>query len=421
LKARRALVVAAVAGIAVGTAGAIAAGDSGGPPARHLSIGPPIGAEDRLPDGRYDAGRVHLVVDRPSVRVDVRIADPDGGPDWAMRTYTGERRSLRRPARTLAHPASRQRVRCAQLGRIVDGRFGWIFPGERFRAVDPARLSQLTACTSARRTRPLIMSGSPLVIAPDGAARIERAVLWGIAPAGTRDPRVTGQPVAASAIGRGGAVLVLGPAGSTVGNAAVTAVAPDGRRGSLISRPPRLPGLHQVRATNPTVEARVPDPAGGPPWAVLVGDTPGGGTCVIGTGRVVGDHVGGIDGSEGIFSDVARNPDGCSQSIALTHSRPIDLGFGFANTDPERKGLFDDRARVERRLQPGRTAITVRCSPDVRSVTVSTPRDTRVLVPSAHGHVVFAVYDGDFTSGDIVVTATLRDGSHHRQTLPAAF
>jgi hypothetical protein len=145
---------------------------------------------------------------------------------------------------------------------------------------------------------------------------------------------------------------------------------------------------------------------------------PDGGDCVIGQGRVVSGHVGGIDGGDGVFYDLESQSNECRQSMALTRGRPIDVGWGYASGDPHAVDPFDRNARIERRLQTGRSDVTVRCSPDVRSVTISTPRDTRVLRPSPVGHVVFAVYDGNFASGSLVVTATLRDGSHFRQAFP---
>ncbi|MCW3048255.1 MAG: hypothetical protein JWO74_2539 [Solirubrobacterales bacterium] len=421
---RRALLLAALAGAAGGTVAAVAVGDSGGnaPASRHLTIGPPVGASDRLPDGRYDPGRVHLVIDRASVRIDLRLDDPDRGPAWAMRTFTGERRSLRRPATTLAHPTWRQRIRCVQLGRIVNGRFGWIFPDERFRPLTPEAPGQTSICTSARRPQQVLFGASPLIVEPNGATRIERALLWGNVQPGSTRPQVRGLRSAAAAVGPGGALLVLGPAGSTVGRADVTLTGHDGTRRTVTRIIHQPPGLGSVTPGSTQVDARMPDPAGGPPWAVLAGRTADGRGCVVGQGRLVDGHVGTVDASEGLFTDLLQYAAACGQMTPLSRQRPIDVAYGFGG-GPGRpdEDLFNRRARVQRRLQPGRSSITIRCSPDVRSVTISTARDTRVLVPSPVGHVVFAVYDGDFASSSFTVTATLRDGTHNRQTFQGAF
>ena len=50
------------------------------------------------------------------------------------------------------------------------------------------------------------------------------------------------------------------------------------------------------------------------------------------------------------------------------------------------------------------------CSADVERVTLRTPRDVRTLVPSAVGHAVLAVFDGDFVDGEFEFTAHLRGG-----------
>jgi hypothetical protein len=54
-------------------------------------------------------------------------------------------------------------------------------------------------------------------------------------------------------------------------------------------------------------------------------------------------------------------------------------------------------------------------------VTIQTPRDLRTLVPSSHGHVVFALYDGGFPAGDLVVTAHLRSGKQRSERFNAWF
>ena len=79
------------------------------------------------------------------------------------------------------------------------------------------------------------------------------------------------------------------------------------------------------------------------------------------------------------------------------------------------------RARVQRRLSPGRFQIEARCRADVERVTIQTPRDLRTLVPSSHGHVVFALYDGGFPAGDLVVTAHLRSGKQRSERFNAWF
>jgi hypothetical protein len=57
----------------------------------------------------------------------------------------------------------------------------------------------------------------------------------------------------------------------------------------------------------------------------------------------------------------------------------------------------------------------------VDRVTIRTPRDVRTLVPSARGHVVFALYDGTFPSGAIVVTSHQRGGTARSERIDPSF
>jgi hypothetical protein len=48
--------------------------------------------------------------------------------------------------------------------------------------------------------------------------------------------------------------------------------------------------------------------------------------------------------------------------------------------------------------------------PAIASVTIATPRDVRTLVPSRRAHAFLAVYDGEFPTGQIVITAHYEHG-----------
>jgi hypothetical protein len=48
---------------------------------------------------------------------------------------------------------------------------------------------------------------------------------------------------------------------------------------------------------------------------------------------------------------------------------------------------------------------------DVTAITIATPRDVRTLVPSPRAHAFIAVYDGEFATGEIVITAHFSDGT----------
>ena len=128
---RRLVLLALLAGLLAGVAAAaIAAGqDPAAPPAPRAAptpgpvrLGPPRRPDDRLPDGRYDGGYMHTVVAKRSLRVERPTADPASGPGWAVRTFNGERRSIRGNQRTLARPLYRQAMRRAESCAPIAGR-----------------------------------------------------------------------------------------------------------------------------------------------------------------------------------------------------------------------------------------------------------------------------------------------------------
>ena len=72
-------------------------------------------------------------------------------------------------------------------------------------------------------------------------------------------------------------------------------------------------------------------------------------------------------------------------------------------------------------MLPGRFELVVECHPSVERVTIRSPRDIRTLVPSERGHVVFALYDGHFSAGELVLIATMRGGGRVVQRFPLGF
>lgn len=76
-----------------------------------------------------------------------------------------------------------------------------------------------------------------------------------------------------------------------------------------------------------------------------------------------------------------------------------------------------EAARIRRTL-PGRTTISGSAHPDVRDVTIQTPRDVRTLRPSGRSRSFLAVYDGEFFSGKITLTARFADGTTSRHVMP---
>jgi hypothetical protein len=408
---RRSVLAAAVgAGVLAGAAGAAVRADQRTPAAArvpaHASAGlPPVDARplDRTADGRYKAGYVHYRVH--GVRVAVQAADPAGGPDWAVETFDAERITLERPARTLAGGRVVGRERCAQLGRIENGRFGWIYGDGRFHALGVE--DQLLECTSRKRPQPLARLATALTIADPAAPALAATAIWGLADgpvtvAGTG----AGDGPAANA---GGAFLrVAGPDARPLAGARVQA----GGRSLRLAAPGSAPA-----SGTETIEARAPDPSGGPGYGIAVAKTADGRTCVGSATQVAGGRPGGVDLRLGLFSELA--PTCRPFAPALTRARPCSVTTGFGNAEElEGDDTFLRQARVERRLLAGRTTITAQCMAGVDRVTVRTPRDTRTLVPSPIAHLILAVYDGDFPNGQLVITAHFATGGTVTQRLP---
>jgi hypothetical protein len=412
----RAVLAAAAVGLVAGAVAAAAAQDDptraparAMPPITEAPAREPLG---RLPDGRYDPGYSHYLVKR--VRIVATIEDPDGEPAWAIRTYLAERRTIKRPARTLDDYAFRQTYRCVELGRILNGRFGWVYGDRRFRPHEPTAIDQLTRCTSRRRPQAIEQRDTTLAFRSPSEPQLDQGVVWGLAPPGARSALV------------GTRRLDLHD-GAFLGLVDPTLRTDRIRYGSEVNRLERVPRLRgrdgEPVAGSAQVEARAPDPAGGSGWGVLVADRVGGGYCVGGVTQLVGDRSGSIDTDLALFwasttASVRCRPEG----EGPTRRRPLWPGYGWGvDVAAAERDAFLRRARIERRVLPGRFEIVVECHPSVERVTIRSPRDIRTLVPSQRGHVVFALYDGDFSAGELVLTATIRGGGRSIERLPLGF
>lgn len=407
---------AAVTAMALGlTGGAVAAavpGQDRHAPAGGLPVDRPLARHDRLPDGRFDPGVSHFVVDRGSVRLAVRAP---GNPGWAVRTFTGERRAIKQPARTLDRPAWRMHVGCADVVRTYRGMQGWLYPDGRFRPVDPGASDRTGECASTRRA--LANTEMITAVAPDrrGEWMPGESVLWGVAPAGARSAVVEGlrggrRPVS---IGPQGAfLLALGTIDPPRGMRIVFRLGGNRRLRQRVSRSARevrslrgpLPGTDRL-------EAVTPDPAGGPARGILVARRGDGGVCIGGVAERLGSRFGLVDTGLGIMSEaLLRRSDCRRRGVTPTPRLPVVTSIGWGGGVSVEDDQWVRRARIERRLQRGSATVLAFCHPDVEQVTIRTSRDLRTLVPSPRAHAILAIYDGEL-AGDVVITARLRDGS----------
>lgn len=431
---RRVLLAALAAGVLAGAVGAAVQADdrsgSSGTTARAGAASPvpiaPPRDTSRLPDGRFDPSRVHYRVERP--RIALTVPDPGGGPDWAVRLFDAERLTIRKPVRSLRGALVVGRNRCVQLGRLSGGRFGWVFGDGRFRAT-PGIEHTLLQCTSRLRPRAMALFATTLSIPEPAAPEPSGSLVWGFAP-GAGSVTVSGTGAADGAIRtrRGVFLKLAGPGARARVEARVRAgdetvrLGPSpglplpSRFGGKLRFPKVIPGTQRL-------EARAPDPAGGPGLALPVAESREGPPCVGSAAEVVGDRLGDVDLRLGLFRETTITSGACRPlSTAPTRERACDIGTGFGNADElEGEDAFLRQARIERRLQPGRTSIHGQCHPDVERVTIQTPRDVRTLVPSPVGRAFLAVYDGSFPAGEMIVTARLRGGGTWRERVPLGF
>lgn len=440
---RRALALAAVAvGVAGGTAAALAttSQEPQGPPARADGV-VVVRAKPPPAPRRPSVDSLPLVVDAGSVALEQRVGDPRGGPDWAVRTFVADVRRVEFGDRTFAETETVGRTRCVQLGRIVDGAFGWLDAQRRFRAVAPGEdggvldRSGLLAAdgTSAREPTPLHCSRTDaraeayatlttLVDDPtDGRTAPVATVVWGLAadPA-MRQVELRGLSDSPRSLDLGeprGAFVV--PAGPRARADEVDASFDDGELVSLDYGPSfdgGGPGL--VEGTS-RLEVRAPDPAGGPAWGAVTTRSKDSGWCVGRPARIAGDRPGSVNLELGTFTEARVPSELTCSSPRLTREEPLELtstvcGGGVGPAEPS-------FGRTALRTLPGTCTLSGIAHPDVRLVTIGTERSVRTVAPSPRARAFLTVFDGAFPAGPIEVIATMADGSTVAQQVDTNF
>jgi hypothetical protein len=378
---------AALAGSATGAAVVLA--DEPAPPPRVPAVAtkasPTPGARPlRTSD-------VRQVLERP---------DPAGGRPWAVRRFTG------------VAPGARKTIDCVELGRLNDGRFGWSDAEGTFRPTQPGHYASPNLCAHANGLAKLgsqLMRFTTFTITPGGAPQPLATVSWGIVAAGVQRVRPDGE--APLEVGDGLALRIEPGQPRTPMFTGLLERA-DGRH-TRFNRMPRPPfrGERPVAGTE-TVGAIAPDPAGGVPWGVIVSKGDRGGTCVGNPERIVGTQPAFIDAALDVLYASPFHGFANCRPAKPTRAYPMRISTLISSV-----GDDDPRGRVERRVQPARIVFSGRVHKDVVSVTITTPRDVRTLVPSGPAHVILAVYDGRFPGGKVTATARLKDGREVTRTL----
>jgi hypothetical protein len=115
-----------------------------------------------------------------------------------------------------------------------------------------------------------------------------------------------------------------------------------------------------------------------------------------------------------------RNRQGRDAHQQSTHPNPFSHGV------VRRRRLLTSECVWRRERRTFTLAIKAMRVPDVclsrgreeglaaRKAGSETPRDVRTITPSPHAHAFAVVYDGDFPTGDIRITAHLAGGRRYR-------
>jgi hypothetical protein len=306
--------------------------------------------------------------------------------------------------------------RCAQLGRLVHGTFGWIDATNTFHATRADPANSPLWCQAARKPwRPYLQVLTRISDPDSGSAAPIQSVTWGIVGAGRKLSLRLGSRAVAAGESSDGAFVIPGPPSLRSDEVSGTLTDADGRTEGLSPTDERTPGK-----PNAVIDVRVPDPDGGLPFGTAVVRMPDGRWCTVSTGRVVGHEVGQVDYAMGTFEAIGRRleEDDCPPPASDRRS-PLRFGFGLVESAPgEEIGSSPELGRVARRTLPGLFAISGVAASGVRQITIASPRDVRTLIPSRRAHAFLAVYDGSFPTGDIVLTSTLADGRTHRDVIP---
>lgn len=364
------------------------------------------------------------------ITVEARTPDPDGGPQWVVRSFLANRMAERDGKLRVI-----SRARCAQLGRMHRGTFGWIDDRGTFR---PATISLVGAPTNcgSRTTdlgrKPFFSAFRRLVTPSDGGTpKLGRTVAWGYAGAAARrvDVRTADGRAVGGASGPSNAVLHVIDERTESSRITMTVEYASGKpvvRGGSWTGRLEGTGRHGREhrpdyGKHPIVAARAADPSGGLPYGIVALPAVGGGWCVSSRpGRIVEDRVGRVDFALGTISEDQVSGLDCQSLRYLSRKQPVGGGSGGGEAIGE-PGADPGYGRIARRTLPGMTYFAGPALPDVQTITLKSPRDVRTVVPSSPAHAYLVVYDGTFTAGELRMTSTFGDGTSSTTVFAAGF
>jgi hypothetical protein len=352
-------------------------------------------APERAP-GR--SGERRWVPRRETVRIELRRADPAGGPDWAVRTFSAGHRS------------------CVQLGRIARGRFGWIDATNTFRPVGPRLDGAPISCGPDAKVPPRLDVVTLIGDIDRPSAHLTRTVAWGAGGPGTRAVDVKlGSRTAGARVSRRGAFVEFASPDVTRALVSATFHYADGRTrtASAVKAPRGIIGRTGFRARRDPVqiEARAPDPNGGLPWGLGIVRRGAGTLCTTLESRIVGERMGMVDYTLGTLDQAAPQETCWRPGDPQLAKRAVQVSYSLGGSAMPVPGDDPAYGRVARRTLQGITSIGGVAHESVTALTIATPRDVRTLIPSKRAHAFLAVYDGEFPTGAIVITAHFRNGT----------
>jgi hypothetical protein len=366
------------------------------------------------------AGQTSIDVLPGTTHVVLTAPDPAGGPDWALRRFSGPYAfPTDMPRRTIGKELL-GRKDCLELGRVVDGRFGWLDGAGTFRPIAGGVAGSPRSCVAhGRRRADESAALASWVSHPDfGEPQPLASVVWGSAPAGTHALTVAlDDDDRAVHRGGDGAFLSFLPAAGQSPDLHVVATDGAGKTSQLyVLLRPHAPGIERVGRGR--LVARGPDPAGGASWGVAAGRTKDGRWCTGNAGRVVDGTVGQLDArldlfydqSDFVYSCPPDSPKVKAKFRVLTRQRPLMYSYTSGGyLGDQRPG--GSAGRIALRSERGSTVFSGIARGDVRTITVVTPSQTRVVRPSGAAHAFVIPLEGTFPSGQITFTVAFADGT----------
>jgi hypothetical protein len=334
------------------------------------------------------------------------VPDPYGGPPWAVRTFVRDNvLMLPGPRR-----ATRGTVTCAQVGRMLRGRFVWIAPAARAASRVALGTTDNTVCGGGGRAG--VVGALRIPVGRPGASRptIAATVLWGLSrrPGTDLELRTRTGDVALPDLGRGARLVVRG-GNHAVGAAVLRADGRPVRRG-LDNQPFVGGGLGRAgegfSLEGLRIEAVFADPAADRPRLLVTGGR-GRTECWALTGSLVdGEPVRVVTRLGALVPSTLQ----CQRPFGVRADGWTGIG-GSASSNGEQP-TAERRRAVELRTLPGSSTSVIAVPPRVVALDWRGPAGVRTVRTVPVGDVRLAVLLG---GGDLPLPSF---GTIGRQSSP---